>query len=474
MGQEIVTQHFNKQDFERYAARLDSEMALLRQWFAQGRFAHGVATGGYEVEAWLVDAAGRPVAINEAFLQRMNSPLVVPELASFNIEFNTTPQQMRGDALRRMHTELENIWSKARDTAQALGADVLTIGILPTVRETDLVLANMSHLTRYRALNEQILRQRKGCPIRLDIAGRQSIELSHFDVMLEAAATSFQIHLKVDPEDAVRYFNASILLSAPMVAATANSPFLFGRDLWDETRIPLFEQAVSVRAPQSGWPDRVTFGHGYVQASMFECYEENLLRYPVLLPEQLDSATDELAHVRLHNGTIWRWNRPLIGFEADGTPHLRIEHRVIPSGPSNIDMIANAAFYFGLAYQLATREAAPEDELGFDQARANFYAAAKNGLQSQLVWLGGVAVPVQQLLLEELIPLARRGLAAQGFDGDDIERYMGIIEARVRSWCNGAAWQRGWVERHGPDMASLTRAYSERQHAGAPVHEWEF
>lgn len=474
MGQEIVTQYFRKQDFDRYGARLHDEMALLRQWFAEGRFATGGATGGYEVEAWLVDPAGRPAAINESFLRSMNNPLVVPELSSFNIEFNTTPQPMRGDALRRMHTELDATWAQARAAAATLGADVLAIGILPTVRETDLVLANVSHLTRYRALNEQILRQRKGYPIRIEIAGRQGIELSHSDVMLEAAATSFQIHLKVDPREAVRYYNASVLLSAPMVAATANSPYLFGRDLWDETRIPLFEQAVSVRAPRSGRPDRVTFGHGYVQESILECFEENLLRYPVLLPENLDGPVEELAHVRLHNGTIWRWNRPLIGFGADGTPHLRMEHRVIPSGPGNIDMIANAAFYFGLVHQLATRMTPPEDELGFDQARANFYAAARNGLQSRVVWLDGDAVPVRALLLEQLIPMARTGLEEQGFDQSDTDTYIGIIEARVRSWCNGASWQREWVARHGPDMAALTRAYLQRQHGGAPVHEWEF
>jgi gamma-glutamyl:cysteine ligase YbdK (ATP-grasp superfamily) len=473
MGQDINGGRYQKQDFDAFRARLTEETDLLHAFLQEGRFADGARTGGYEVEAWLVDGELRPAPINEVFLEKLDDPMVVPELSSFNVELNTEPRVLQGDALRRMHEDLDRVWSRCREAASQLGAELLATGILPTVREDDLVLDNMSHRPRYRALNEQILRLRKGEPIHLDIAGREVLDVSHHNVMLEAAATSFQIHLKVGPEEAVRYFNASIVLSAPMVAACANSPFLFGRDLWDETRIPLFEQAVSVRSTRSRGADRVNFGMGYAQESLVEFFDENIARYDIVLPEALDEAADRFSHARLHNGTIWRWNRPLIGMDEDGRPHFRIEHRVVPSGPSLVDMIANAAFYFGLVHGLAEASEVPENQLTFEQARANFYNAARQGLNAHITWLDGETVPVQALLMEELIPLAGDGLRAQGFDEADVDYYMAILRDRVSSWCNGTAWQRAWVESHGRDMTGLAKAILRAQHGRAPVHEWE-
>ncbi|MEE8388360.1 MAG: hypothetical protein V3R65_07285 [Acidiferrobacterales bacterium] len=473
MGQEIGQDHFHKHDFDAFEAHIDDEMVLLSQWFEQQAFDASRHTGGYEVEAWLIDKEYRPAPINRQFLAKIDSNLVVPELSTFNVEINTTPQELQGRALKKMHNELDQTWSRCRRVAGELGADMLMIGILPTVGVQHLTLDNISVMTRYRALNEQILRLRKGAPIELDINGRESLVISHQNVMLEAASTSFQIHLKVSQEQSVRFFNAALIVSAPMVALTANSPYLFSRDLWDETRIPLFEQAVSVRSPKSHWSDRVTFGSGYVQESLLECFEENRLRFPVLLPETIDGPCEQLGHLLLHNGTVWRWNRPLIGFNADGVPHLRIEHRVVPAGPSVVDAIANAAFFFGLVYSIANEEIPMENGLTFDQVRANFYAAANQGLNARIDWIGGAGQPVQALLREQLLPRARDGLERQDFARDDINFYLGIIERRLDCWCNGAAWQRGWVEQHGSDMQALTTAYAERQRGGAPVHQWE-
>lgn len=472
MGEEITSSRFRKQDFQAYEARLAQELKLLEQWFAEGRFDSGPSTGGFELEAWLVDRTMGPAAINVPFLELLDSPMVVPELSAFNVELNTTPRLTGGDTLARMAGELHDTWSACRETAFKLDADVLMIGILPTVRESQLALANMSQMTRYKALNEQVMRVRKGEPIRFDISGRDILQTQHHDVMLEAAATSFQLHLKVAPEVAVRHYNASIILSAPMVALCANSPYLFGRDLWDETRIPLFEQAVAVGSPSVHMADRVTFGNGYARDSLFEVFADNSARYPVLLPEVMGDAPETLHHLRLHNGTIWRWNRPLVGFNDDGTPHLRIEHRVVAAGPSEPDAIANAAMFFGLVHALATQPEPPEQQLSFEQARANFYAAAKNGFNATVEWPGGRPVKVLELLQEELLPLAREGLQQQGFDSADIAQYLGIIEGRLKTRCNGTAWQRGWVARHGNDMIALTTAYAEQQHGGAPVHEW--
>jgi len=473
MGQEIAQEHYNKHDFDEFEQRLRAETELLRERFDQGAFASSAQTGGYEVEAWLIGDEYLPAPINQAFLARVDSPLVVPELSTFNFELNSTPRLLRGDCLSAMQTELEQTWAFCQQSARALGAGALMIGILPTVREQDLTLEQISHMTRYRALNEQLMRLRHGYPFELDISGRESLTVTHPDVMLEAAATSFQIHLKVSLEESVRVFNAAMIASAPMVALCANSPYLFGHDLWDETRIPLFEQAVSPRSPKSRWSDRVTFGHGYLQHSLFECFEENTVRHPVLLPEHMDADPGSLSHLLLHNGTIWRWNRPLIGFEENGEPHLRIEHRVVPSGPSVIDTIANAAFFFGLVHNLANQDEAPESILSFNQARGNFYLAAKRGLNAHIDWIGQRQVPVQGLLRDVLLPMARQGLEQQEFDATDIDRYLDVISQRLNSWCNGAAWQRAWVEKHGTDMRALTAAYAEQQQSGLPVHEWQ-
>jgi gamma-glutamyl:cysteine ligase YbdK (ATP-grasp superfamily) len=472
MGEEISNIRFRKSHFRDFQERLQQETALLQRWFETEAFDGGQQTGGFEIESWLVDRVYNPAPINQAFLELLQNPMVVPELSAFNVELNNEPQFMTGRALSRMHEDLDKTWRNCRDVAEKMDADLLMIGILPTVRESDLGLDHMSKLARYRALNEQILRLRKGDAFQLDISGREHLSTQRLDVMLEAAATSFQIHLKIPPRQSVRYFNAAIILSAPMVAISANSPYLFGLDLWDETRIPLFEQAVSVASLKAKLVDRVTFGKSYAQHSLLECFLENRDRFQVLLPELIDGPVEKLSHLRLHNGTIWRWNRPLIGFNDNGHPHLRIEHRVVPAGPSAIDTIANAAFFYGLVYMLANAEDAPEERLPFGTARANFYSAAKNSLSAQVQWLDGNTMPVYDLLLEILLPMARSGLEAQEFDRDDIDVYLDVIHGRLRERCNGTVWQRSWVAKNGNDMTALTQAYAECQRSGEPVHEW--
>ena len=341
MGQEIEASRFTQADFDAFEERLREETRLLETWFREDAFASTHKVAGFELEACLVDAGMRPAAIVEPFLERLNDPLVVPELATFNAEINGTPQRLQGDALSRLAAELEATWAHCGEAAAGLDARLAMIGILPTLAPGHLDMAYMTPLKRYRALNEQILHLRRGRRLNLDVRGRDHLHLEQQDVMTESAATSFQIHLKVTPEEAARVYNWSKVLSAPMVAVAANSPFLFGHDLWDETRIPLFEQAVSVGG--SFFSERVTFGLHYVRDSVLECFQGNLIRFPPLLPQIMDEPPERLAHLRLHNGTIWRWNRPLIGFDDSGAPHLRIEHRVVPAGPTVSDSIANAA-----------------------------------------------------------------------------------------------------------------------------------
>jgi hypothetical protein len=282
--------------------------------------------------------------------------------------------------------------------------------------------------------------------------------------------------LQVAARDAVAFFNAALALSAPMVAVAANSPLLFGKTLWAETRIPLFEQGVALAggARANDWSHpRVTFGSDYVRDSLLELFAENLALYPPLLPVDLSAEpAARLPHLRLHNGTIWRWNRPLLGFEPDGTLHLRIEHRVMPAGPSIPDTIANAALYYGLVCELARMTPPVGAALDFIDCRANFYAAARDGLRAEVRWLNGRRLPLQQLLLEALLPLARRGLRALEIDAADATEYLDLIAARAERGRTGADWQRCFLARHGPDLNELTLAYLERQRSGKPVHEW--
>jgi len=479
MGQEIDDACFCRQDFDTFQQRLTEETALLGEWFKQGHFDPGPPVAGFELEAWLVDPQLRPAPVNARFIERLGSPLVFPELATFNVEFNIEPLPLSGRILSRMADGLQQTWRQARQTAHEMQLELAMIGILPTVRDADLSPANLSAMNRYHALNAEILRLRGGRPLRLDIHGHDILRVEHGDVMLESATTSFQIHLQVPPQLAVRAYNASIIASAPLVAVSANSPYLFGHDLWAETRIPLFEQSVEVGGYEEnahGPMRRVSFGSGYARASLQEVFTENLDHFPALLPVLFDEPPERLAHLRLHNGTLWRWNRPLIGFTSSpqgDRPHLRIEQRVVPAGPTIADTVANAAFFYGLCQALSQRDEGAETRLPFTTARDNFYAAARHGLDAQLTWLDGNKQPVQSLLLKTLLPLAAQGLETQGIERNEAEHYLGIIESRVKNACNGAAWQRAYVARHGPDMQALLAAYLERQHNGVAVHEWD-
>jgi gamma-glutamyl:cysteine ligase YbdK (ATP-grasp superfamily) len=470
MGQEISSSIFSPDDFREFRQRLKAETRLLAEWLREGRFASVGHCGGFELEAWLVDGSGYPAPLNQPFLQALDNPLVVPELATFNVELNSTPRAIRGTVFSEMAAELQQLWCECRDAGAPLDVRPGMIGILPSLRQSDLSLANMSPLNRYRALNEQVFRLRRGEPVELDISGRDQLQLSHQDVMLESATTSFQIHLQVGGAEMARFYNLAKMVSAPMVALSANSPFLFGRDLWDETRIPLFEQSISVGG--SDLTKRVSFGVRYVKDSIMESFTANLERYPVLLPKLMDEPVERLAHLRLHNGTIWRWNRPLIAFDEAGQAQLRIEHRVVPAGPSVTDSIANAALFFGLIYQLAKTQQAAEQKLGFIRARSNFYAAARRGLDAEIFWFDWQRMPLAELVLGQLLPAAESGLAALGVEPAEIEHWLGIIRGRVETRQTGAAWQRAWVERHGHDMLALTQAYLEAQESGRPVYQW--
>jgi gamma-glutamyl:cysteine ligase YbdK (ATP-grasp superfamily) len=483
MGQEIAGTHFRQRDFERFGRRLREETALLHRWSEDGALSQHAPMAGLELEAWLVDAAGRPAPRNAELLQALQCSDVVTELGRFNFELNVPPQPVAGLGLRRLGEDLAALWGRCRAAAAALGMRAVAVGILPGVREADLALPQLSEGGRYRAMNEQVLRQRRGRPVRLRIdaaadPGAPALDLLHTDVMLEAAATSFQVHLQLPARRMLRAYNAALLASPAVLAAAGNSPLLFGRALWQETRVPLFEQALGIGAwPDAAHPDvpRVGFGSGYVSVSLAECFTENLERFTPLLPAALDAPAERLPHLRLHNGTIWRWIRPVAAFDDDGTPHIRLEHRPLPAGPTLVDMMANLAFVVGLIADLAARDDPPEAALPFDLLHADFHAAARCGLAAPLHAPGAVpGTPAQpaHALLPRLLRCAADGLAALDVDAAWAGQMLEVVGRRVASGRTGAAWLLQAHARHGGDSAALLREYLARQEAGEPVHAW--
>lgn len=469
MGQEIAHDHFSPEDWREYAVRLKAETWLLRRMLENGEFSSVPAVGGFELEGWLTDPHYRPLACNQAFLQALANPLATVELARFNIELNTPPRPLGGVALREFEQALTGLLDQASTTAAQLKARLLLIGILPSCVQDDFCLATMSDSNRYHALNAEILKSRHGRPIRLEIDGQESLHIHHDSVMLEAATTSFQLHMQVAAETAHHFYNAAIIASAPVLAVAGNSPFLFGRSLWQETRIPVFEQAVDAGRE---YPARVSFGSGFADKSIAECFEENLAIYPVLLPMVQDKPASRFAHLRLHNGVTWRWNRPLVGFDPDGTPHIRIEHRSLPAGPSVPDMLANAALFYGLTQYLGSQLCAGEPlPMAFATARENFYNAARVGLGANLRW-NRQAWSVQHLMLDELLPLAAEGLEQLGIDNADIRHYLSIIAARIESGQTGAVWQQRHLQQVQGNVERLLLDYAHLQHTHTPVHTW--
>ncbi len=499
MGQEITHKHFNKSDFESYRNKLNEELDLVKNWFAEKNINpsepplyQSAVTIGFELEICLVDQQGQPVSINHTFLSALQDTSIATqvslELAQFNIELNSLVFTLNTFALQELEKELTRLWSACEQAAEQLNCKLLMIGSLPSLQEKHLRLNNMSPMTRYAALNEQVLRSRKGRAIELDIQGSETLKSIHQDVMLESIATSFQLHLQMPFARSVRYYNAAIILSAPIVAVTANSPFIFGKNLWCESRIPVFEQAVSVGGFDGaafGPIKRVSFGSGYARNSLLECFAENNEHFPILLPEVFSSAAGELAHLNLHNGTIWRWNRPLLepdkeDWHKDGSNktakrhyNVRLEHRVIPAGPTIVDSIANAAFFYGAVTAMANQYIIPESKLDFVQAKENFYSAARQGLKAKMNWLSAQNLPVKALILDYILPMAKDGLSQAGIARADIDYYLGIIELRTKKGQNGAIWQRRYVEKYGKDMQALTLAYEKNQQSGLPVHQWK-
>ncbi len=488
MGVQEVGQSGAGSEHRAVMQRLLNDLRALEAMLERRMFETGITRVGAEQELAFVDGSWQPAMVGPEVLAILNEPRATSEIGRFNLEFNCTPREFTGGCLRDLHRELEELMGSATRAAAALGARPILTGILPTLQPEHLTLAALTPKPRYEALNERVTALRNG-RYDLRIRGTDTLDFTHGNIMVEALNTSIQIHYQVDPDGFADAFNVAQLIAGPVLAACANSPVLFGKRLWHENRIAIFEQIVDTTGDVPAEREmlkRVRFGEKWCETGVLELFKADVARFrslfgadleedPVALVEQ--GVAPRLAALQAHNSTLYRWNRPCYGVTG-GKPHLRIENRVLPAGPTILDEVAGTALWLGLMRRLPFTLTDLRDRMPFEHARANFVNAARQGMDAQMHWLDGRSVSVRGLLMEELIPAARAGLAEAGVDQADIGHYLGIVHDRVDAGRNGARWMldsvanmRGQGTR-AERLATLTAATCTRQDAGAPVHEW--
>jgi hypothetical protein len=497
VGQEVARQSFTRRERLHYRGKVHRCLNALATMLREDAFAgDDKATIGLEVELNLIDQHLEPAMRGAAVLDGVHPSELASELGRWNVELNLPPRSLPGEQGQYLENQLLDLLAEIEKRAETVGAHVLTIGILPTVAEDHLVPGLLTPINRFRLLNEQILTAR-GEPLRLDIEGEpgahgepaERLQMDFDSIAPEAACTSLQLHLQVPPEEFAANWNAAQCVAGVQLAVGANSPYLLGRRLWAETRVPLFLQATDVRSIElrnQGVRPRVWFGERWI-SSIFELFEENVRYFPGLLPvaenedpqaELAAGRVPALHELRLHNGTIWRWNRPVYDI-ADGMPHLRVENRVLPAGPSAVDMIANAMFFYGLLRVLTEQPRPLWAVMPFSAAEENFSTAAREGMAATLYWPDDGWIASDQLVLHRLLPMAAEGLASWGVADAVSGRYLDVIEQRCLRGRTGSSWQVDTVralEQRGADRPTAIRGmlarYVDGMSHNAPVHTW--
>lgn len=491
MGREDVERPDGGDGGERQRAYMRSlllDLRALERMLAEGLIERGVRRIGAEQELVLVDRYWRPAPIGVELLAAIDDRRVTTELARFNLEYNVEPLGLGGDCLSRLEGSLAEVLSLVAAGAAAFGAKPVLTGILPTLDMSHLGRENLTPSARYLALDDAISRMRGG-HYELRIKGVDELTVRHDSVMLEALNTSFQVHYQVGPDEFASMYNLAQAVVAPVLAACVNSPVLFGKRLWRETRIAIFQQAVDTRSERPAGRDtlsRVRFGERWIDESVLEVFREDIARFRMLVAGEADEdplvmldrgEVPRLRALQTHNSTVWRWNRPCYGL-TEGKAHLRIECRVLGAGPSIVDEVANAALWIGLMSGGLEAWGEVSGRMDFGEASANFTTAAREGIGSQLSWLDGQTVPADVLVLEQLLPVARAGLLGAGVDAGDVDRYLGIVQGRVEQRRTGAHWMlhsaagmKGEGTR-AQRLACLTAGTYARQVTGAPVHTW--
>ena len=489
MGEKQVEKVTDEQ-LQAFTAALLADVRALERMLEKGMIESGVRRVGAEQEMFLVNAGFRPAPLAVEALQAIDDPHFTTELARFNLEANLPVYTFEGRFLSRMETELRRLLEHALERLRSLDAKLVLTGILPSLRLDDLGIENMTPITRYYALNES-MKALRGGDFKTRIKGIDELFARHDNVMLEACNTSFQLHFQVGPEEFAFLYNIAQLITAPVLAAAVNSPMLLGKRLWHETRVALFEQSVDVRSEVHqirGGRRRVSFGDRWVDRSVMEIFKEDIARFRAVLSTDLDpdpmevverGEAPKLSALRLHNGTVYRWNRACYGVH-EGKAHLRIENRVLPAGPTVLDEMANAAFFYGLMTAAANEYGDVRKHIDFGDVKANFLAAARLGLKAQFSWIGDRSVPADELILDELLPMAYAALVDHGIDSSDVDRYLGILHDRVESGQTGAQWMfdsaskmEGSRRTVDERMRALTAATIQRQATTRPVHTWD-
>ncbi len=482
------TRELDKSRLQAFTQALLEDVRALERILDEGLIETGVRRIGAEQEMFLLNESMGPALVGQRLLAALDHPKFTPELGLFNLEANLVPRVLTGDCLSQMEAELEGLLALVREKAATIDTQVLLTGILPTLKSRDLNLKSMTPFPRYELLNRAALEHRGGA-FQVDVKGLDELHMVHDNVMIEACNTSFQVHFQVAPHEFPRFYNLAQAITGPVLAAAVNSPVFMQQRLWKETRVALFSQSFDSRSAalkaRRARP-RVIFGDEWVSESVLEIHREDIARFRILLSADtgespmamLDKGLlPPLRALCLHNGTVYRWNRPCYGV-VDNVAHLRIEHRALPAGPTIVDEVANAAFFHGLMSGLGEEYPDITKVMNFDHAKSNFLQAAQYGLQGQFEWVGGEDIPANVLILERLLPVAREGLRAKGILEADIERYLGVIEGRVKAGRTGAQWVYDSLEAMGDKTKlderhrSLTACMVTRCAEGRPVHEW--
>ncbi len=489
MGVQSVKIVTNAKEKERFVRYLLNDIRALQMMIDQDMIEHGITRIGAEQELCLVDATWRPTPIILDVLKDIDDTHFTTELAKFNLEINLDPIEFRGRCINTLYNQLHDALSITSKALKKYDARPILTGILPTIRSKDLEDENMTPLQRYYALARG-LRNFKGGDFELHISGTDELIMAHDSVMFESCNTSYQIHFQVDPDDFVDKYNWAQMISGPVLAASTNSPLLLGKKLWRETRIALFQQSIDIRKRVDHHREqspRVFFGNKWIEDSIVEAFKEDIVRYEVLLSNE--NKTDsikkleqgeipELNSLMVHNGTIYKWNRPCYGI-YDGKPHFRIENRYLASGPTITDQVANAAFWFGLMAGLPPKYRNLPRQFDFDEAKTNFLKAARDGLDNKFSWFENKKFSAQDLILEELLPIAKEGLKNAGIDGRDIDKNLEIIENRVKTGKTGSQWiinSYNSIRKTGTRdqaLVATTAAIYQRQIKDMPIHEWD-
>ena len=493
MGEQRVSIVKSQDQMQQFVKSLLDDVKALEYMIDNDWFENDVVRIGAEQEMVLVDKKTfKPACINMQALQQMEEwPWVETELAKFNLEINLQPREFMAKALRELEDECTGKLEKIEHVINKLGATIVLTGILPTLMKYDLEMSNLTPKQRYFALMEAINQQLVGSTYELNLVGIDELLLKHDSPLIEAVNTSFQVHLQVHPSQFVHMYNLAQALAAPVMALGANSPIVFGRRLWHESRIAMFQQALDTRTSHDHMRERsprVNFGRQWLDKSILEIYREDIVRFRVLLSGDVQEDALELISagqvpklrsLQVHNSTVYRWNRPCYGISDNGKPHLRIENRVLPSGPTVLDEVANAAFWLGCMVQMHDDVGDIRNKIGFEDVFDNFGKAAKFGIDSKFTWMFDQKIPVVNLALDELIPRARKGLEMRNVDPEDISRYMDVIESRAREHMNGARWAlRSYTKlkketTEDEALTVLTYAMCVNEKSGIPVHKWK-